>query len=157
MSLLWRLGMHDGLDVLMARYKREISIALAYVVLLAVLAICAPRFYQGDKLLNILVAGSPVLIMAIGMTFVILTRNIDVSIGSQLSICGVVAGLLAKTGLPIPLVALLTMVSGAIAGAVNGALVALLGLPSIVVTLATMVIIRDSLSKYASFGGCRLV
>jgi rhamnose transport system permease protein len=129
----------------MANYKREISIALAYLLLLGVLAVFAPRFYQGDKFLNILVACAPILVAAVGMTMVILSRNIDISIGSQLSICGVVAGLLAQTGLPMPLVALLTMAVGATLGALNGLFVALLGLPSIVVTLATMVILRESL------------
>jgi rhamnose transport system permease protein len=129
----------------MGRFKREISIALAYLVLLVVLFVFAPRFYQGDKFLNILVASAPVLVAAIGMTLVILSRNIDISIGSQLSICGVVAGLLAKTGLPMPLVALSTMAAGASMGALNGVFVALLGLPSIVVTLATMVIFREAL------------
>jgi rhamnose transport system permease protein len=129
----------------MAKYKREISIALAYLLLLGVLAVFAPRFYQGDKFLNILVACAPVLVASVGMTMVILSRNIDISIGSQLSICGVVAGLLAQTGLPMPLVALLTMAVGATLGAINGLFVALLGLPSIVVTLATMVILRESL------------
>ena len=60
-------------------------------------------------------------------------------------ICGVVAGLLAKAGLPIPLVGLGTLLAGAGMGAVNGVLVAGLGLPSIVVTLATLVIRRESL------------
>jgi rhamnose transport system permease protein len=83
--------------------------------------------------------------MAVGMTLVILSRNIDISIGSQLSMCGVVAGLLAKTGMPMPLVAATTMAVGAALGAVNGLFVAVLGLPSIVVTLATMVIIREAL------------
>ena len=129
----------------MSQYKREISIALAYLVLLGVLAVFAPRFYQGDKFLNILVASAPVLVAAVGMTLVILSRNIDISIGSQLSICGVVAGLLAKTGLPMPLVALSTMAVGASMGALNGVFVAMLGLPSIVVTLATMVIFREAL------------
>src|SRR5918996_508325 len=122
----------------MARYKREISIAIAYVLLLGVLAVFAPRFYQGDKFLNILVASAPVLVAAIGMTLVILSRNIDISIGSQLSICGVFAGLLAKTGMPMPLVALSTMAAGASMGVLNGIFIAMLGLPSIVVTLATM-------------------
>src|SRR6476620_10127159 len=100
----------------MARYKREISIAFAYLLLLGVLAVFAPRFYQGTKFFNILVASAPVLVAAIGMTLVILSRNIDISIGSQLSLCGVVAGLLAKTGLPMPLVAVLTMAIGALMG-----------------------------------------
>jgi rhamnose transport system permease protein len=129
----------------MARYTREISVAVAYLLLLAVLAIFAPRFYQGDKLLNILVASAPVLVAAVGMTIVILSRNIDISIGSQLSICGIVAGLLAKSGMPMPLVALATMAVGASMGALNGVFIARLGLPSIVVTLATMVIFRESL------------
>jgi rhamnose transport system permease protein len=127
------------------RFNREISVAVAYLLLLGVLAVFAPRFYQGDKFLNILVASAPVLVAAVGMTLVILSRNIDISIGSQLSICGVVAGLLAKSGLPMPLVAILTMATGASMGALNGVFVAILGLPSIVVTLATMVIFREGL------------
>lgn len=129
----------------MGKYKRELSIAVSYLVLMVVLAIFAPRFYQGDQVRNILVRCAPILVAAIGMTLVILSRNIDISIGSQLSICGVCAGLLAKSGLPMPMVALLTMTIGAAMGAVNGALVAFLGLPSIVVTLSTMVILREAL------------
>lgn len=129
----------------MMQYKRELSVALAYLALLGVLALFAPRFYQGDKFLNILVASAPVLVAAVGMTLVIVSRNIDISIGSQLSICGVVAGLLAKSGLPMPLVALATMLVGASMGALNGLFVAVLRLPSIVVTLATMVMLREAL------------
>ena len=79
------------------------------------------------------------------MTLVILCRHIDISIGSQFSICGVVAGLLARTGLPIPLVGLGAVLAGGLMGSVNGALVAGLGLPSIVVTLATLVIGREAI------------
>ena len=85
------------------------------------------------------------LVAAVGMTLVILCRQIDISIGSIFSICGVVAGLLAQAGLPIALVALGTLAAGSGLGAINGALVARLGLPSIVVTLATLVIGRESL------------
>lgn len=129
----------------MGKYKREISVAIAYFALLAVLAIFAPLFYQGNKFLNIMVSSAYVLVAAVGMTLVILSRNIDISIGSQLSICGVFAALLAKSGMPMPLVAVVTMAIGAGMGAVNGALVAFLRLPSIVVTLATMVILREAL------------
>ncbi len=85
------------------------------------------------------------LVAAVGMTLVILCRQIDISIGSIFSICGVVAGLLARAGLPIALVGLGTLVAGGGMGAINGVLVARLGLPSIVVTLATLVIGRESL------------
>src|SRR5262249_20429078 len=63
----------------------------------------------------------------------------------QYSICGVLAGLLAKEGLPMPAAATATVAAGAAMGAVNGALVAGMRLPSIVVTLATMVTLRESL------------
>jgi rhamnose transport system permease protein len=130
----------------MFRYQREISIALAYAVLLGALAVVAPSFYQGDKLRSIIVASTPTLVAAVGMTLVMLAREIDISIGAQLSICGVVAGLLAKTGLPMPLVACGTMLCGAVLGSLNGFFVAVLGLPSIVVTLATWFIFQDGLS-----------
>jgi rhamnose transport system permease protein len=86
-----------------------------------------------------------VLVAAVGMTVVILTRQIDISIGSQMSVCGVAAGLLAREGVPMPLPAAGAIAAGALMGAVNGALVAGLRLPSIVVTLATMVILREVL------------
>ena len=81
----------------------------------------------------------------VGMTLVIVSRQIDISIGSQFSVCGVVAGLLAKTGMPLPIVGIGTLMAGAGMGAVNGALIAGLGLPSIVVTLAMLVILREGL------------
>jgi rhamnose transport system permease protein len=97
------------------------------------------------------VGNAPVLVAAVGMTLVIVCRQIDISVGSQFSICGVVAGLLAKAGAPIPVVGLGTLAAGAGLGAVNGVLVAGLGLPSIVVTLATLVVLRESL-RYAREG-----
>jgi rhamnose transport system permease protein len=79
------------------------------------------------------------------MTLVILTRQIDISVGSQFALCSVLAGLLARAGVPMPLVALGAIAGGALLGAVNGGLIAGLGLPSIVVTLATMVTWREAL------------
>jgi rhamnose transport system permease protein len=127
------------------RYRRELSVAIAYAALLLVLAIAAPRFFRPDPLRAFVVSNASVLVAAVGMTLVILCRQIDISIGSIFSICGVVAGLLARAGLPIALVGLGTIVAGGGMGAINGALVARLGLPSIVVTLATLVIGRESL------------
>jgi rhamnose transport system permease protein len=129
----------------MSAYRREIAVALVYVGLLALLLIAAPGFYRGGQFRAILVACSPTLIAATGMTLVILSRNIDISIGSQFSLCGILAGLMAKSGWPMPLVAVGTVLIGSLLGAVNGGLIAGLGLPSIVVTLATMVIWRESL------------
>jgi rhamnose transport system permease protein len=133
------------------RYRRELSVAAAYLLLLVFLAAAAPRFFRPDALRAFVVSNASVLVAAVGMTLVILCRQIDISVGSQFSICGVVAGLLARSGLPIPVVGLGTMAAGAALGAANGALVAGLGLPSIVVTLATLVIWREGL-RYSRKG-----
>ena len=130
------------------RYRRELSVAVAYAGLLLVMALAAPRFYGPDQLRAFVVSNAAVLVAAVGMTMVILCRQIDISIGSIFSICGVVAGLLAQAGLPIAFVGLGTLAAGSGLGAINGSLIAGLGLPSIVVTLATLVIGRESLRYF---------
>lgn len=126
------------------RHKREISVAAAYALLLLVLAVFRPAFYE-RQFFDTWVSAAPTLVLACGMTLVILCRQIDISVGSQVSLCAVLAALAAREGLPMPLVAVLAVAVGAVFGAVNGWLVAFCGLPSIVVTLATMVVLQESL------------
>ena len=104
-----------------------------------VLAFAAPGFFARDNLSDLFLANLPVLIVALGMTLIILTGEIDISVGSVFAIAGVAAGLLAKAGLPMPLVAVSACLVGAALGGLNGALVAYVRIPSIVVSLATMV------------------
>jgi rhamnose transport system permease protein len=85
------------------------------------------------------------LIVACGVALVIICRQIDISVGSQFAICSVSAGLLAAGNWSLPLVLLASVILGLVLGAVNGLLVAALRLPSIVVTLATMVTWREAL------------
>ena len=127
------------------RYKREMSIALAYVVLLVVVAIIAPSFFSGGNLRDLALNNAPVLLVSIAMTLVILIGQIDISVGSQFAVATVAAGWLAKSGIPIPLLLLCVILIGALMGAVNGVLVGLLRLPSIIVTLAMLVAWRDAL------------
>jgi rhamnose transport system permease protein len=126
-------------------------VGLAALALLALLAVVAPSFFRMANLRDLLTGNAPILVAAIGMTLVILARQIDISIGSQFAICGVAAGLLAKAGVPMPLVGLGAVATGALLGGLNGWLVAGLGLPSIVVTLATMVMLREGL-RWATEG-----
>ena len=121
------------------------TVLALYLVFLGGLAYIVPSFFKGDQLRTLSVSIASVLIASIGMTIVMITRQIDISIGSQFSVCGVVAGLLARAGMPLPVVGLGVLASGALMGAFNGILVAALRLPSIVVTLATLVILRESL------------
>ena len=74
---------------MVASYRREISIAFAIVALWVVLAFAAPGFFTGANQLDVLMANMPVLIAALGMTLIILTGHIDISVGSQFAICGV--------------------------------------------------------------------
>ncbi len=130
---------------MLTRYFRELSVAAALGLLLLALAIFAPHFFAAQPLLSRLTAQTPALIAAIGMTLVIISRQIDISVGSQFGMCAVIAGLLAAAKLPLIVVLAASIGAGALMGALNGALVAWLRLPSIVVTLATMVTWQEAL------------
>jgi rhamnose transport system permease protein len=125
--------------------RREMSLAIVIAVVFGILAVVAPRFFTRENFLDLFLGNLPVLLVAMGATLVILTGEIDISVGSVFAICGVVAGLTALTGAPLLLVGFIACATGALLGALNGALVAYAGLPSIVVTLATMVALRDGL------------
>ncbi|HEX2854811.1 MAG TPA: ABC transporter permease [Opitutaceae bacterium] len=130
----------------MSRYFRELSVAAALAVVLAALAIFAPAFYQPQPLLTLITSQvAPTLVVACGMTLVIICRQIDISVGSVFAICGVCGGLMLSNGMPIAVALPASVLLGALFGAFNGALIAGLGLPSIVVTLATMVTWREAL------------
>ena len=133
------------------RPGRELSVAAATLILAAVLAAAAPGFFARDNLADLFLANMPVLITALGMTLVILTGHIDISVGSVFAICAVGSGVLAKAGVPLPLVALATCTIGALLGALNGVFVARVRIPSIVVTLATMIALREGL-RWATEG-----
>lgn len=125
------------------RYRRELSVLAAWVGLLAVLAVAAPGFFDPGNLRVVLVGFAPTLVAAVGMTLVIVARQIDISIGAQFALCAVVCALLVRSGWPMPLAALGAVLTGAALGTVNGLFVAKLRLPSIVVTLATFFVLRE--------------
>src|SRR6185436_10100034 len=129
----------------LGRYKRELSALAAYVALLIVVGIAAPAFFNGANLRDLALNNAPTLIVATGMTMVILVAEIDISVGSQFAVCSVAAGVLAQSGIPLPLVLLCVIAIGAMMGMLNGALIGWLRLPSIIVTLAMLVAWRDAL------------
>jgi rhamnose transport system permease protein len=128
-----------------ARYRIEAALAVVIAIAGVLLWLRAPAFFSSANLLDVLLASLPVFIVAIGATLVILIGEIDISVGSVFAIASVVAGQAAVSQGPMPLVVLLTIMIGAAFGAINGVLVSMLRLPSIVVTLATMVALRDGL------------
>jgi rhamnose transport system permease protein len=144
-------GSNSKAIISFGRHRREWSVAFAAISLFGIMAIAAPSFYSSANLRDLALTNAPVVIIAAGMTLVILTGHIDISVGSGFAVCTVMTGWLAKLGLPMPLVAAGTITTGLLIGAGNGLFAGTLGLPSIVVTLATMVILRDGL-RWATQG-----
>jgi rhamnose transport system permease protein len=140
-----------ALAATIGRYKRVLPPAAALIAVLLAVLVAAPSFFGASNLGDLALNNASVLIVAVGMTLVILVGEIDISVGSQFAVCSVVAGLLSKAGMPIALVPVVVLLVGAAMGAVNGFLVGLLGLPSIIVTLAMLVAWRDAL-RWATEG-----
>jgi rhamnose transport system permease protein len=115
-------------------------VALAVLMLAA-----APDFYSIGNLRDMTLSNAPLLLVATGMTFVIIVAQIDISVGSLFGVTALACGALAQEGCPMALLPLVTLLMGAAMGAMNAGLIAFVGVPSIVVTLATMVIWREAL------------
>lgn len=131
--------------------SREASVAVAIAIFGAVLAVIAPGFFSRGNLADLFLGNLPVLVAAFGATLVMLTGEIDISAGSVFAVCSIAAGVAAQNGLPIVAAALIAILAGAALASLNGVLVAFARLPSIVVTLATMVAWRDAL-RWATEG-----
>ena len=127
------------------RHKQEISAAGALAALLVILAAASPSFFSPGNLRDLALNNAATLIVAIGMTMVILAGEIDISVGSQFAVCSIASGWLATIGVPILLLLPSVVVMGAALGAVNGLFTGMLRLPSIIVTLAMMVTLREGL------------
>lgn len=126
-------------------HRRERFVALAIAVLAMALAFTRPSYFSLENLNDLLLANVGVLITAVGATLVIIVGEIDISVGSVFAVCSVVAGIAAVHGMPIVAAGIVACGVGACLGLLNGALVAFVGIPSIVVTLATMIGLRDAL------------
>jgi len=128
---------------------REAGIGLALVLLVGVFALLSPIFLTAGNLTNIFTQISINVILAVGMTFVILIGGIDLSVGSVMAFCAVVAGTVLKLdGLdPAAAIALALLASiavGAACGLVNGAVSAWWAIPSFIVTLGMLNIARGA-------------
>jgi rhamnose transport system permease protein len=125
--------------------RRERSVAIALIALAIILGVMAPRYFSLENVRDMFLVNMPILIVAIGTTLVILSGEIDISVGSAFAVCSVVTGVAAKAGVPTAWAGLAACAIGAALGLLNGGLVAYGQIPSIVVTLAAMVAFRDGL------------
>jgi ribose transport system permease protein len=123
---------------------RQFGTLIGLVVLCAVLWILTPYFLTVSNLLNVAEQTSINAIVAVGMTFVILSAGIDLSVGSLVALSGVILGLALRDGQPLPLALVAALAVGIVSGAVNGLLISHGGLPPFIVTLGTMSIARGA-------------
>lgn len=124
--------------------NRDVLLALIVATLVLLVGLRAPVFLTAESLVSVLTDTSFLFMLALAQMAVILTRGIDLSVAANLALSGVMVTLAARSmpWLPIPVVLLLAIVIGAFFGAINGALIAGIGIPPIVVTLGTLSIYR---------------
>lgn len=121
---------------------RQYGIFLGFLCIIIALSIMEPAFRSPRNLMNIVRQTSVIGIMAVGMTFVILTAGIDLSVGSVLALSGVVCASLEHRGLPLAVVVGATLLLGAFAGFINGVVITKGKVTPFIVTLGMMSIAR---------------
>jgi len=131
--------------------SREASILLVLLLVIAAATIKSPSFlFSSNDWRDLLLTPSVLLLLAVGQCVVIITRNVDLSVGSVLGLTAYLAGrLFIDTGLPIIGVVLCVVLVGAALGLVNGLLVALGRVPALVITLGTLYIYRGVVLSWA--------
>lgn len=122
----------------------EQKVLIALLILIAVVSVLNPNFFTVDNLLNILRQTSVNAIMAVGMTLVILTAGIDLSVGSVLALCGAFAASMLDKELPILLTVPAVLVAGALLGGVSGVIIAKGRVQAFIATLVTMTLLRGA-------------
>ncbi|MCE6998673.1 ABC transporter permease [Saccharothrix sp. S26] len=138
---------------------RELSIVIALVVVVGVTAAVRPAFLNAQGLHDLFLNASVIALLAIGQALLVITRNIDLSVGSVMGLTAFLSGqlFLADVDTPVVLVVVAGMALGAACGAVNGALVAVAKVPALVVTLGTLYVFRGLDYGWASATGVRQV
>lgn len=117
---------------------------IGLILFSAIVAVINPRFLSVANILNVFRQSSINAVIAIGMTFVILTGGIDLSVGSILAFCGAVSAAMLSSGINPVLSLLVALVLGLFFGIVNGFLVSVMKLQAFIVTLVTMTFLRGA-------------
>jgi ribose transport system permease protein/rhamnose transport system permease protein len=126
-------------------FSQEVILFLVLVGLIVLVGSSNPRYVAERNFINILNGNAYIAVAAIGMSMVIISRNIDISVGSLIGVLGTLSGSLAINGYPIWVSWFVPVLVGALVGAFIGFLVAYLRIPSIVVTLGLLSILKGGL------------
>jgi len=124
------------------KFSREVVLLGVLIVLMVVMSLLSPLFFTVGNLLNTSRFFVEVGLMALGMTLIIITGGIDLSVGSNLALVSVAVGFSYAAGLPLPLAIVFGLVVGMAAGLFNGLFITLLDLHPLVVTLGTFALFQ---------------
>lgn len=130
-------------------YGRQFGTLIGLLALMLVLWILTPYFFTVPNLLNVAQQTSINAIIAVGMTFVIITAGIDLSVGSIVAFSGVVLASVLRAGLPVPLALVVGLGVGLLSGLVNGLLITYGRLPPFISTLGMMSVARGGALLYS--------
>jgi ribose/xylose/arabinose/galactoside ABC-type transport system permease subunit len=142
-----RAGAEDGLLGALRRVfgSQEMVLLLSIVALLVVVGAINPRYLAERNLQSMFLGNAYIAVAAIGMSIVIISGNIDISVGSLIGVLATLSGTLAVSGFPLVVCWLAPLVVGAMVTALMGFLVAYMRIPSIVVTLGMLSILKGGL------------
>jgi len=115
----------------------QLSILSAFVVLILIFSLTTNTFLSFDNIINILRQNSTTMIVAIGMTYVLILGGIDLSVGAVACLAGTVAaGLMSRNGMPVVLAIVIGVLIGALCGLINGLTISKIGMAPFIATLA---------------------
>ena len=124
-------------------FRHNAGVLIGLFVLCVIMSFASPYFMTRANILNVFMQISTNTIVAFGMTFVILTGGIDLSIGSIQALTGmIVAVLISNLGVPVPVAVIAGIIAGLVSGLFSGVVIAFTGIPEFIVTLAMMTIAR---------------
>lgn len=127
----------------MKQIFKKFSTLIILLVLIIVFSIASPNFLRVNNILNVLRQVSVISILTTGMTFVIISGGMDLTVGAYLGLTGVLAAkFMGDLGLPVPVAILLTMAIVTVIGLITGALIVGLNVSAIVITLGMMTVVR---------------
>lgn len=124
---------------------REYGVVLGFIALCIIITIAAPAFASQKNILNLLRQSSIIGIISAGMTFVIISGNFDISVGAVAALSGAVTMKLAASGCNIYLAILAALIVCGAVGLINGFIVAKVGIPSLITTMAMVSIVKGSM------------
>lgn len=131
-------------NILVKQYAARILLIAVLLTMMTVLTFSSEYFLTWKNIKNIFNLASTYILLSVGMTFVICSGGIDLSVGSIMAMSSVIMGFAMKTGLPTGQAILLGLITGTLIGATNGLLISKLGINALIVTLSMMSIVRGS-------------